>query len=273
VRTAALFISGNFTGGLRTVTLAGAGTVTGPTPAIQAIVDSWDYTSGIAPGLWVTIAGTNLGGPPQVWNLKGVQDLPTTLGGVTVTFNNTPAPLLYVSGTQINALVPASVAPGPVQVVASVNGLSSNGFTITAKPAQPAVYALPNGDGSSFFVTAALQGTATLVGNNAIDSRVTRAVYPGDVLDLYMIGLGATTDQSNFVTDKLFSGAFPVSAPITASVGGLPAPVLFAGLTSPGLYLVRISVPPALPAGPQPLQITAGAAQTRSLVLMMATRE
>jgi hypothetical protein len=85
-----------------------------------------------------------------------------------------------------------------------------------------------------------------------------------------MIGLGATADPSKFVTDKVFDGAFPVTAMVTATVGGESAPVLFAGLTSPGLYLVRISIPSDLAATPQPLQVSAGGEHTRSqLVLMM----
>jgi uncharacterized protein (TIGR03437 family) len=115
-----------------------------------------------------------------------------------------------------------------------------------------------------------LQGTAILVGNSATDPRVVRAAQPGDILDLYMIGLGATEDASKFVTDRVFSGAFPVSAPVTATVGGEPATVLFAGLTSPGLYLVRIAIPADLAAGPQGIQISAGGGQTRpGLVLMV----
>ena len=219
IRTASLFIAGNIGGVAPAIDLSGTGVATGPVPAIQAIVDSWGYTAAIAPGLWVTIGGTNLAGPPQTWNLDGVQDLPGTLGGATVTFNGAPAALLYVSPTQINALVPSSVAPGKVQVVVQVNGLSSTPFTITAQPAQPAVYAPPTADAATFFVTAALAGTATLVGNSATDPRVVRPAYPGDTLDLYMIGLGATLDPSKFVTDRVFSGAFPVSAPVTASRG------------------------------------------------------
>jgi uncharacterized protein (TIGR03437 family) len=135
---------------------------------------------------------------------------------------------------------------------------------------QPAVYALPNAVASTFFVTAALAGTATLVGNRAVDPRVARAAQPGDVLDLYMIGLGETADPSKFVTGQLFSSADPVSAPVTASVGGEDAPVSFAGLTSPGLYLVRITIPSDLAAGPQAIQISAGASKTgSSLVLML----
>jgi uncharacterized protein (TIGR03437 family) len=86
-----------------------------------------------------------------------------------------------------------------------------------------------------------------------------------------MIGLGATVDPTKFITDSLFSGAFPVNGSVTATVGGAPAPVQFAGLTSPGLYLVRISVPAGLPAGPQPIQVSAGDAQTRPLLLMIET--
>jgi uncharacterized protein (TIGR03437 family) len=97
-------------------------------------------------------------------------------------------------------------------------------------------------------------------------------VYPGDTLDLYMIGVGSTLDASKFITDRVFSGAFPVSTPVTATVGGEPANVVFAGLTAPGLYLVRIVVPADLAAGAQSLQVSAGGVQTRpSLVLQVAT--
>jgi len=271
MRTASLFIAGNISGGPSAIGLSGTGTSTGPTPVIQAIVDSWGYTAGIAPGLWVMIEGSNLAGPPQTWNLNGAQELPVALGGVTATFNGAPAALLYVSATQINALVPASVAPGKVQVLVQVNGVNSSPFPITAQPAQPAVYAPPSVDGSTFFVTAALAGTATLVGNSATDPRVVRPVYPGDTLDLYMIGLGSTLDPSKFITDQVFSGAFPVNAPVAAIVGGEAASVVFAGLTGPGLYLVRIVVPSDLAAGAQPIQVSAGGIQTRpSLVLQMA---
>src|SRR5258708_2793924 len=131
-------------------------------------------------------------------------------GGATVTVNGAPAALVYVGPTQINALVPAGVASGKVQVVVQVNGVNSSPFTTTAQAAQPAVYAPPNADASTFFVTAALAGTATLVGNHATDPRVVRPVYPGDTLDLYMIGAGSTLDPSKFVTDRVFSGAFPL---------------------------------------------------------------
>jgi uncharacterized protein (TIGR03437 family) len=268
LRTASLFVAGNLNGDAPAIALTGTGVDTRPAPAIQAIVDSWGYTAGIAPGLWVTIAGTNLGGAPQTWNVDGVQDLPVSLGGTTVSFNGAPAALLYVSPTQINALVPASVKAGPVQVIVQANGVNSAAFSTTARATQPAVYAPPNADGSGFYVTAALAGTATLIGNSTTDPRVARAANPGDTLDLYMIGLGATQDPSKFVTDKVFSGAFPVNAPVVATVGGKPANVAFAGLTAPGLYLVRIVIPPDAAAGAQLLKVSIGGIDTRASLLL-----
>jgi uncharacterized protein (TIGR03437 family) len=268
-------------GGARqgTITVAGLtypvsqdAALSGP-PVIRAIADAWDYVPGLAPGEWVTIAGTQLAtGLPRSWNLTGSQQLPVSVGDVSVLFNGTPAVLAYVSSTQINALVPATVAPGPVQVIVQSNGLNSAPFTITATATLPSIYALPNAAGSMFFVTAALAGTATLIGNIATDPRVSRAARPGDTLDLYMIGLGATQDLSKFIIDQIFAGAYPVSANVTAMVGGESAPVLFAGLTSPGLYLVRIQVPLDLAPGSQPIQVSGGASNTRSsLVLMIGT--
>ena len=84
-----------------------------------------------------------------------------------------------------------------------------------------------------------------------------------------MIGLGATADPSKFITNQLFSGAYPLSATVTATVGGEKAPVSFAGLTSPGLYLVRIKVPADLAAGPQAIQLSAGASKTPSSLMVM----
>jgi len=243
--------------------------VTPPVPVIQQVTDTWNYTSGVAPGAWVTILGTGLAvGAPQTWTITGTA-LPNSLNNVKVLFNQVPATLLYVSSTVINALVPASVQPGLVQVIVESNGASSAPFAVTATATLPAIYALPATGGASWFVTAVLAGTATLIGNPAVDPRVLRAAQPGDVLDLYVIGLGATQDPSVFITNQDFAGAYPLAAPITAMVGGLPAQVQFAGLVSPGLYLVRIMVPSGLAAGPQPIQISTGSSKTASSLVLL----
>jgi uncharacterized protein (TIGR03437 family) len=141
-------------------------------------------------------------------DLGGALPLPITLGGVTVSFNGIPAALYYVSPTQISALAPAGISPGQVCVIVQSNGVSSDPFLVMGTATLPEAYALPTADGGTFFVTAALAGTATLIGNSAVDARVLRAAQPGDVLDLYMIGLGATVDPSKFITDQCFREPF-----------------------------------------------------------------
>ena len=84
-----------------------------------------------------------------------------------------------------------------------------------------------------------------------------------------MIRLGSTRDASAFITDRIFSGAYTVSAAVTAAVGGEAALVLFAGLTSPGLYLVRTQVPVDLALGPQPIRVSVGDSNTRSVLALL----
>ena len=52
------------------------------------------------------------------------------------------------------------------------------------------------------------------------------------------LGLGATQNSTEFVTDRVFFGGDPLAAPINVTVVGAAATVLFADLTSPGLYLL-----------------------------------
>ncbi len=267
-RSASLFIMGNVGGGPMTVSLSGAGVGKGPVPSIKAITDVWNYTFGVAPGNWVSIFGTDLSvGPPNQLIYPATGLLPTIANATSVTFNGIPAALLYVSTTQINTLVPAGIAAGPLQVVVQSNGVTSAPFTMVATATQPAIYAVPNS--GSLFVTACLQGTGYMVGDPAEDPRVVRPAFPGDVLDLYMVGMGATIDPKKFITDQSFEGAYPLSAPVTAMVGNEDAPVLFAGLTSPGLYMVRVAIPTDLPAGLQPIQVTAGAGKTSPTLALM----
>jgi hypothetical protein len=63
--------------------------------------------------------------------------------------------------------------------------------------------------------------------------------HAGDTLDLYMIDLAPQSIPSKFITDRVFSSAFP-----------------FAGRTGPGTHPVRI-------VGVQSLQVSAGGIQTK----------
>jgi len=99
------------TGGTQTVNVNL--TVTAPPPpAFTTLVNSASNTPGaVSPGEIITIYGSNLG-PATAMGLQltGAGLVATTLGNTQVTFDNIPAPLIYVSATQINAIVPYEIA-------------------------------------------------------------------------------------------------------------------------------------------------------------------
>jgi uncharacterized protein (TIGR03437 family) len=67
--------------------------------------------SGMSPGELVTLTGLGIGPDVGVVYQPGPQgQAPTTLGGVTVTFNGIPAPLTYVQSRQVNTQVPFDVS-------------------------------------------------------------------------------------------------------------------------------------------------------------------
>jgi len=92
--------------------------------ASDSQLDGGGNAASVAPGTIVSINGTNLSGQTVSANLTQAQ-LPTTLGGVNVYFDGIPAPLLYVSPTQINAQIPwelTSVTSINAYVVSNING-------------------------------------------------------------------------------------------------------------------------------------------------------
>jgi uncharacterized protein (TIGR03437 family) len=69
---------------------------------------------------------------------------------------------------------------------------------------------------------------------------------------LYGFGFGSVTPP--VPAGQLFAGAPPANGKVTVTIGGLSTPVSFAGLTSPGLFQINITIPSNAPSGDQPIQ-------------------
>jgi len=83
---------------------------------------------------WLAL-GVGLATLAFVWAQASVQPLPTSLGGVTLTVQDSagvhrPAPLIYVSSSQINLVVPAGTSSGQATFTVS-NGTTSVSATAT----------------------------------------------------------------------------------------------------------------------------------------------
>jgi hypothetical protein len=124
-------------------------TVTAPLPAIAVVVNSASFVDGpISPGEIVAIGGTAIGPTiPASLTLDQTGKVATTLSGVQVLFSGTPAPLIYVSSTQINAAVPYEIEGllNPfVQV--TYQGRLTNSYPLTPSSTAPALFT-SNGSG------------------------------------------------------------------------------------------------------------------------------
>jgi uncharacterized protein (TIGR03437 family) len=153
--------------------------------------------------------------------------LPTNLLGTQVLINGTPAPLFYVSPTNIAVVVPAAIHPDPgfpddapwatFQVVN--NDTKSNSATVRAAFASPGIFtALSNGTGTA----AMLHTDYSLV--NASNPAVA-----GETVLLYLTGLGLVTPA---VPDGAAASADPVSktqSPVYVMIDNQWATVSFAG--------------------------------------------
>ena len=228
-----------------------------PAPAILAVVDGASFLPSIVDGSWISILGTNLAPTTQMWQPDEIVNgrLPTLLDGVRVTVGGLPAAISYISPTQLNVQAPmtgvigladvvvtsSSVAGPPAQ--AEVRRNSPGVFCFTPGGGRyPAAVIAPSGGGVDYVGPAGLFGTAL----------VTRPARPGEIIELYVTGLGPTNPA--VPAGQIFSGAAPIVDPVTVNIGGVAASVGFAGLTGTGLYQLNVTVP-NLPPGDQPLTI------------------
>jgi uncharacterized protein (TIGR03437 family) len=245
--------------------------------ATGGIADPWTYTTGIAPGAWISIYGANLSSTTASWAPQANEPIATTLGGVSVTIDGIPAALSFVDSyipgysglTQINALVPGGIHVGTqINVVVTSQGVAGPAYAIQSAPFLPSIFNSV-GPGTSpvrYYVNAVDPTTGELLGNVSANPSVVRAVSPGDTIDLYAIGLGAATPE--FPTDTVFSGAYSLVSNFNVVLAGVSIAPTFAALISPGLYQVRIVVPQETPAGDQPILFDFGSAQSAKSVYL-----
>ncbi|MCZ6489471.1 MAG: hypothetical protein O7A06_02940, partial [Acidobacteria bacterium] len=215
----------------------------------------------VSPGSIASLFGTNLAtetrsarAKPLLTTLRTATDtaltLPFTLAGTQVLVNGIPAALFFVSPAQINFQMPSNVSGPSVELVVVSNGVRGLASTVEVAPEVPGIFTI-NQQGSG--QGAILNGQGRLVDGTA-------PAAPGEVVLVFCTGLGITDPQ--VPSGQPAPGEEPLArvvAPVEASVGGLPAAVLFAGLAPGfvGLYQVNVKIPAGVEPGPEvPLALT-----------------
>ncbi len=222
----------------RTITVstaAAAGGISLPVLFSEGVVEGAAFTARrpLAPGGIVSLFGSSF----AVADAASTQlPLDRNLGGVSVRIGGEDAPLYFAGAGQINAQVPYSVQPGSdVSVVVSVNGLLTAPQTYQIAPAQPGIF-LPEGGG------AVLDAQSRLVNAENPAQR-------GTVLQIFATGLGETDPPGQ--TGEGAPSFSRVLLPVTVTVGGVEASVVYQGLAPGfvGLYQVNAVLPTTVTPG------------------------
>jgi len=202
----------------------------------SGVVNAASFLASLSPGAIGTVFGTTLAGgvtdhADHVW--------PLSLAGVQVQVNGEPAPLLYVSDSQINFLVPQDAVDG----LASVKVNTAAGTSATAQIQLAAV------SPGIFFDFATNFGAIIIPATGQWTQQ--RPAQRGESVDIYCTGLGpvGVDDSGSIVT---------VDQP-QVKIGNLDATVSFSGIArtyGAGLYRVTVQIPQNATSGIQLLSLS-----------------
>jgi uncharacterized protein (TIGR03437 family) len=200
-----------------------------------------------APSSVLSLFGTNLAWTTEAMPAEDLAagSLPDELASVRVYVDIEPVPLLYVSPTQINFLVPSDQIPGDVTVTVVRQGVYGPPVAITLVDAAPALFLMAGG-------YALAQDWNT--GYTLMTADV--PAHAGDIAILYATGLGHTSPP-------WASGVVAQSASLITSMASFqlllngaaidPCLVLYAGVTPgfSGLYQINFTIPAGVGTNPE----------------------
>jgi uncharacterized protein (TIGR03118 family) len=230
-----------------------------PPPQFNTAVNGASFQAPLAPNTWASIIGGALATTSRSWaatDFSGA-NLPTTIDGVSVTVNGSPAPIDYIGPSQIDFLVPANAATGSAQVQVNSNDQISAVATVTLGSTAPAFFWLT---GNKYI--AATHADGALAGPTTLITGVTTPVMPGETIVLYGTGFGVTSPAPP--NNATFPAPLSLATLPTVTIGGAPATVVYAGLIEPGVYQLNVVVPVTLPAGDAAVVATAGGQQSQA---------
>jgi uncharacterized protein (TIGR03118 family) len=215
----------------------------------------------VAPGSMAALFGANLS---TVVQTAITTPIPTSLGDTTsVSIGGFNAPLFFASNKQINLQVPFEVGAGTANIIVTRGGQVSATQAVTIAPASPGI----------FTTGQAGTGQGAIVNTNFVLVNASAPATALDIVQVFCTGLGATTPSvpTGSVTPSAnLTEPVVANATVTASVGGVPALVKFAGLASGyvGLYQVNVQIPTGVTVGSSvPLILTVNGINSNTATL------
>lgn len=235
-----------------------------PSFSSDSIVNSANGSSGsLTPNTLATVYGERLAFSTAEASLNGVGALPLSLASVHILVGSIPAPLLYVSPTQINFLIPADLLPGKVNVIVTRQATSSQA-QIALVDAAPALFLVEHAT-----KLAAIHADGKLI---TADS----PAQPGEIIVIFGAGLGRTDPRQ-------IDGVIPRAAAPILLLDRLtillddqrlpPGSIYYAGITPgfSGLYQINLRLPGEFTRKEPELRVVMGEESSqRAIVLQVA---
>lgn len=256
-----------------------------PLPVVSSVSNSATGISAksIAAGELITIEGANLGpaspasGRSFTVNAQG--GVSSTLAGVQVLFGNTTGTPIFVSPGQINVVVPWEIAgQTSTSLVVTYNGSQSTAVTLSVVSVAPAIYTLDStgsGQAAALNLTGSSAGAfngpaaGVIVGGSVVP---TSPASQGAFLALFLTG-GGQTNPASATGSVNPPGPLPLmnwtagSSVVTATIGGQPAVVQYAGAAPgfvAGVVQVNLQVPAGVSGNGLPVAIAIDGVQTQT---------
>lgn len=245
--------------------LSGSGVYLSPVGVVNA-ASSAPFTAQVAPGEFLTLYGSGLANTTASASLP----LPTLFNGVQVLINGTPAPLAYISPTQISVVVPYLVAvPAVAQIYVINNNAASN--VVTEYTGSTSVGVFTNNPVGGIGYAAALHPDESVISKSS-------PAQVGETVAVYLSGLGVVSqpvpDGSPAPSNPLsITTTTPLVFLLDASGHYQQATVAFSGLAPgyAGLYQINFTVPSGLDSGNAYLEIIGPDSDTFESVLPVTT--
>jgi uncharacterized protein (TIGR03437 family) len=235
------------------VIMSAMSTVPGPPRLVSSCIAEAGipFASGpLAPGEVFSIYGAGFGPAQGVSAQPSGNNIGTNLAGVQVMIEGAPAPLLYVSAAQINAIAPFSLnglTTAHMQVVTSA--ATSNELSLAIQPSAPEIFANSAG--------------AAIVNQDGTINSQDHPAHFGDTVSMWVSGVGQTNPPGVDGSIPTAAGGTPL-LPVTVQVQSLSnivgniivsTPITYAG-NAPGLVSgivqVNFEMPRVTPTGSGP---------------------
>jgi uncharacterized protein (TIGR03437 family) len=189
-------------------------------PTVTAVTNVASYASGsISPGEMVVIFGSGMGPSGVVgFQLDQTGKIASTLSQVQVLFDESPAPLIYVSAKQISAMVPYGVAgKSSTQVQVVFQGSTSDPFQKSISPSAPGLF---TSDSSG-------RGQVAMTNSDGSYNTSSNPAAPGSYVTFYLTGEGQTNPSGS--DGNIAVSTANVALPVTVQIAGRTLQLLYAG--------------------------------------------